>query len=76
MANGYYPIEGIPLAPGQALPTRQEITAWYNTSDNKYQVSLFMQALTVFKGLDIHEKLSYYQIAGKTSICTSHWSQT
>ena len=41
-----YPITGIRPAANERgpLPTRQEITAWYNEPANKYQVSLFMRA--------------------------------
>ena len=64
MAEQTYPITGIPLVPGAPLPVRQEITAWYTNSDNKYQVSLFVQALQIFKGIHVTERLSFFQVAG------------
>ena len=67
MAGKTYPITGIPLELGQQIPTRQEITAWYKNDANKYQVSLFMQALTKFKEEPVEKRLSYFQIAGMSS---------
>ncbi|KAL3426473.1 hypothetical protein PVAG01_03264 [Phlyctema vagabunda] len=58
-----YPITGIPIV-GSDIPTRQEITSWVNNEENKYQVSLFMQAMTEFKKRDIKELLSFFQVAG------------
>ena len=59
-----YPITGIPVGPTQPIPTRQEITSWYENDANKYQVSLFMQAMTVFMEAPVEERLSYFQVAG------------
>ena len=64
MSDQTFAIMGIPLVPGQPLPTRQEITEWINNYSNKYQVSLFLRATTAFMGLDITQKLSYFQVAG------------
>ncbi|OCL09390.1 Di-copper centre-containing protein [Glonium stellatum] len=64
MSEPTYPITGIPLIPGEGLPLRQEITAWYNNDANKYQISLFMQALTIFKKVPVDQLLSFFQIAG------------
>ena len=64
MSEPTYPIVGIPLVPGAGLPLRQEITAWYKEDANKYQISLFMQALTVFKEVPVADRLSFFQIAG------------
>ena len=66
MSNQTFPITGIPLVPGQPLPTRQEVTTWYQNDANSHQVSLFMQALTVFMNVPIEERLSYFQIAGSS----------
>jgi hypothetical protein len=67
MSHETYPITGIPRVPGQPLPLRKEITAWYNDSENnKFQISLFMQALARFKGIAVEERLSYFQIAGSS----------
>ena len=64
--KGSYPITGIPLQDFQkTLPVRQEITSWYNDPNNKYQVSLFMQALTKLKEKSPEDRLSYFQIAGE-----------
>lgn len=60
----YYPITGIPTKLGQKIPARQEVAAWYNNPSNKYEVSLFMQAMTEFKAFSINDTLSYFQIAG------------
>ena len=72
MASKTYPITGITVEPGQQIPTRQEITAWYKNDANKYQVSLFMQALTKFKEELIENPFSYFQIAGMSRqiLCT------
>jgi len=63
-----YAITGIPTpdsAGEHSIPTRKEITAWYNDKkNNKYEVSLFMRAMTVFKEKPVEDKLSYFQIAG------------
>lgn len=67
MADETYPITGIPLVLGQPFPLRQEITAWFNNDANKYQVSLFLQALAEFKKKDIEDKLSYFQVAGTST---------
>jgi hypothetical protein len=44
-----YPIKGIPLVPSQPLPTHKKITAWYSNDENALQVSLFIQALALFR---------------------------
>jgi hypothetical protein len=59
-----YPITGIPLIPGEPLPTRKEISLWYSDSANKYQVSLFMHAMITFKSTPIEELLSFFRVAG------------
>ena len=59
-----YPIKGIPLAPGQPLPTRKEITAWYSNDENALQVSLFIQALALFQKMPATDQLSYFRVAG------------
>jgi hypothetical protein len=65
MSQPTYPIQGIPLVLGQPLPLRQEITAWFdNYEQNKYQISLFIQALDRLKKVPIEELLSFFQIAG------------
>jgi hypothetical protein len=65
MSQPTYPIQGIPSVPGQPLPLRQEITAWFNNYEqNKYQISLFIQALDRLKKVPIEELLSFFQIAG------------
>lgn len=68
MSEKTYPITGIPLVPGAGLPVRQEITAWFNNDAKKYQVSLFMQALTKLEELPTGERLSFFQIAGVLDI--------
>ena len=59
-----YAIKGVPLAPGQPIPARKEITAWYNNEENALQVSLFIQALTAFQQLPVTDELSYFRVAG------------
>lgn len=66
MSSQTFPITGIPLVPGQPLPTRQEVTTWYENDASSHQVSLFMQALTAFMSIPIEERLSYFQIAGSS----------
>jgi hypothetical protein len=46
MAESTYPIRGIPVPQGSPIPTRQELTRWFDNPDNAIQVSLFIQALT------------------------------
>lgn len=67
MAEETYPIEGIPLIPGQDVPVRREITDWYEDGDSKYQVSLFVQSLNLLMEQPVEERLSYFQIAGISS---------
>ena len=65
MSSPTYPIVGIPVQPSQKkIPIRQEITAWVNNSDNRYQVSLFLRALAQIQNLPVTEKLGWFQIAG------------
>lgn len=64
MIEKTYPIKGIPITGGGDIPTRQEITPWFNNKENKYQVSLFMQAMEEFKNTPIEKRLSFFQIAG------------
>jgi tyrosinase len=64
MSDSTYAIAGIPLVPGQSLPTRKEITAWYSNEENALQVSLFMQALTNFITIPVTDQLSYFRVAG------------
>ena len=66
-----YPITGIPRKT-ERLPLRKEIGQWVKDDGfGGLQVSLFIQAMTVFQELDPHPedpklgKLSYFQIAGK-----------
>ena len=67
MAEETYPIEGIPVVPGQDIPVRREITDWYEDENSKYQVSLFLQSLTILMKKPVEERLSYFQIAGMSS---------
>ena len=67
MAEETYPIKGIPLIPGQDIPVRREITDWYEDENSRYQVSLFIQSLTILMTKPIEERLSYFQIAGISS---------
>lgn len=65
MPTSTYPIVGIPTQTGQPLPLRQEITAWANNDDNRYQVSLFLRALANLKAKPVEEQLGFFQIAGQ-----------
>lgn len=49
---------------------RMEIDHWWNSEDHIHQdqVSLFIKALKIFQGMDIKDKLSYFAIAGESSI--------
>lgn len=64
MSNSTYAIRGIPVAAGQPIPTRKEITAWSSIAENDLQVSLFIQALAVFQKLEVTDQLSYFRVAG------------
>lgn len=73
MSHSTYAIKGIPLIPGDPLPTRKEISAWYSNDDNALQVSLFIQALTAFQKLPVTDQLSYFRVAG---LCIHHTIST
>ena len=67
MTEQTYPITGIPTGSLKPTPLRQEVSTWWDLNDpekNKLQVSLFVQALTIFKTMSIQDKLSYYQVSG------------
>lgn len=66
-----YAIKGIPVRDGEPIPTRKEVSAWYEDPENILQVSLFIQAFTAFQEMDVKEPLSYYQIAGRSPIDAS-----
>lgn len=46
---------------------RQDIDEWSSKKSNKKQVDLFILALDNFQKLDPKERLSYFQVAGKSS---------
>ena len=66
-----YPIQGIPMPtkpdPHHPIPLRKDFVKWYSDPENGMQLSLFIQALLKFQQKDFHDKLSYYQVAGKYS---------
>lgn len=66
-----YAIQGIPLQGKGPLPQRKEVTAWADDANNAYQVSLFLRALKAFKELPVDHSLSYFQIAGLSSLVHS-----
>lgn len=66
-----YAIQGIPLQGKGALPQRKEVTAWAKDEDNAYQVSLFLRALKAFKEMSVDDSLSYFQVAGWSSLVRS-----
>ena len=68
MAQASYLIVGIPTNPGEALPLRQEITAWANDEKNEHQVSLFLRALTNLQARLVERKLGYFQVAGALTL--------
>ena len=63
-----YAITGIP--PVQDVPPRprRDISTWYNDRSSEKEVSLFIQALTIFQKMDPltdpQKEISYYRIAG------------
>lgn len=69
MATDSYPITGVPLAEGVSPRPRREVNAWYNDQSSTEEVSLFIQALTIFQQMDPlshpQKEISYYRIAGK-----------
>ena len=69
MANipEYYAIQGIPVKPGQPLPLRQEFSVWAKDSETSIQVSLFIRALQKFYKIPYDQKLSYFQVAGRST---------
>ena len=75
--NDYYPITGIQdgLDPKKdqtlrKVPLRMEIDDWYTSTDVQHinQRALFFPAFWKFSQMDPHEKLSYFQIAGKPAL--------
>ena len=62
-----YPIQGIPVAPGQLPPLRYECKDWSKNHEESIQVSLFIRALQKFYDLKYDEDLSYFRVAGKSS---------
>ncbi|MCJ1389657.1 hypothetical protein MMC18_002514 [Xylographa bjoerkii] len=76
MAEQTYPITGISTGSRKPAPLRCEISSWWdlkNKEKNKYQVSLFIQALAKFETMKVEEKLSYFQIAGIHSYPSQPW---
>jgi hypothetical protein len=69
MANEteYYAIQGIPVKEGQPLPLRQECNVWAKDSETSIQVSLFIRALQKFYDIPYDQKLSYFQVAGRST---------
>ena len=47
---------------------RQDIDEWSGKRSNKKQVDLFLLALDRFQKLDPKERLSYFQVAGRSQI--------
>lgn len=68
MATDHYAITGIPQVQGVTPRPRREISAWYNDPSSSQEVSLFIQALTIFQMMnpltDPQKEISYYRIAG------------
>ncbi|KAJ5404736.1 hypothetical protein N7465_006020 [Penicillium sp. CMV-2018d] len=67
MADQFYAITGIPVRDHEAPPARPEISSWSSSpkDEDQIQVSLFIRALRKMQEKDpVHEKLSFYQIAG------------
>ena len=69
-AHDTYPITGVPLKkpppPNGAVPLRKNVNDWYRSKDEQdvIQVKLFLLALIKFEGLDVNDKLSFFQVAG------------
>lgn len=61
-----YAITGIPVPQGKPIPARKDIAAWANDPANARQFSLFIRAESAFQSVEVTEKLSYFQIAGKS----------
>ncbi len=68
MAANTYAITGIPKAQDVPPRPRRDISAWYNDPSSSKEVSLFIQALTIFQKIDPltdpQGEISYYRIAG------------
>ena len=69
MTSERYAITGVPRVRGASPRPRREIDAWYNDQGSREEVSLFIQALTIFQRMDPlthpQREISYYRIAGK-----------
>lgn len=70
-----YPITGIQegFGPDGQVPARMEIDEWWNSDEEVHvnQVSLFIAALKAFQAMNHTEKLSYFQVAGLATLCSS-----
>ncbi|EWY94987.1 hypothetical protein FOYG_04124 [Fusarium oxysporum NRRL 32931] len=77
LEGGTYGIKGLPRPPNavrypgeipyvKGLPVRKEISSLANADDpqERKQWTLFVLALERFKSMPVHDKLSYFQIAG------------
>lgn len=68
MAASTYAITGVPQVQGAPPRPRRDISTWYNDPSSNKEVSLFIQALTIFQKMDPltdpQREISYYRIAG------------
>lgn len=60
-----YPIQGIPVPPGQPLPLRKNFNDWSNNHEQSISVSLFIRALQKWYSVEYDNLLSYFRIAGE-----------
>ena len=77
-SNTPYVITGIqagldPSKPNEPKPLRQEVDAWYSDPSNTKEHTLFFRALAAFQKIPIHDKLSYWQVAGAYHTSLSHF---
>lgn len=74
-STDYCPITGIhtDLRPGDDVPSRMDIDVWWKSNDPIHmdQVSLFIAALKEFQAMDPSAKLSYFRVAGLTTLWSS-----
>ena len=71
-----YAITGIPVqGEGGKVPVRKDIDDWYDkqTTGNRIQLTLFLEALTLMQKRGTDNKLSYFRLAGIHAAPWGEW---
>ena len=70
-----YPIQGVPVRPGQPLPLRMNFNDWSSNHEKSISVSLFIRALQMWYDMDYEKMLSYFRIAGQPVRSNVRWQR-